>query len=134
MTSLDKCVTKFHGHQLMKLQLSYDIMFGSVQRLQIAHLIPFRAINNVSYNKFSKQWSGRAGPGRAGPVFRSNSLSLFLCEPLSVRYTVLCAWAASGYGSVLVVQGRINDSANCSMAWAPRHWGLPKLTEFFSHK
>jgi len=46
----------------MKLQLSYDITFGYVQKLQIAHLIPLKAINIVSYNKFSKPWSGRARP------------------------------------------------------------------------
>jgi len=35
----------------MKLQLSYEIMFGYVQKLQIAYLIPFKTINTVSYNK-----------------------------------------------------------------------------------
>jgi len=48
----------------MKLQLSYEIMFGyDVQKLQIAHLIPLKIINIVSSNKFSK-------PGLAG--FRPN--------------------------------------------------------------
>jgi len=45
----------------MKLQLSYEIMFGYVQKLQIAHLIPLQAINIVSYNKSSKPRPGRAG-------------------------------------------------------------------------
>jgi len=38
----------------MKLQLSYEIMFGYVQKLQIAHLIPLKTIKFVTYNKFSK--------------------------------------------------------------------------------
>ena len=46
----------------MKLQLSYEIMFGYVQELQIVHLIPLKTINIVSYNKFSKP--GRAGLGQ----------------------------------------------------------------------
>jgi len=50
-----------------KLQLSYEIMFGYVQKLQIAHLIRLKTINIVSYNKFSKPRLGRAGP-----VFRPN--------------------------------------------------------------
>jgi len=32
----------------MKLQLSYEIVFGYVQKLQIAHLIPLKTINIVS--------------------------------------------------------------------------------------
>jgi len=56
---------KFHRYQSMKLQLSYEIMFGYVQKLQIAHLIPLKTINIVSYNTFSKP-----RPDRAGPVFR----------------------------------------------------------------
>jgi len=35
----------------MKLQLSYEIIFGYVQKLQIAHLIPLKTINIVIYNK-----------------------------------------------------------------------------------
>ena len=50
--------SKFYGYQLMKLQLSYEITFRYVQKLQIAHLVPLQTINIVSYNKFSK-------PGRA---------------------------------------------------------------------
>ena len=58
--SLDKMFdSKFHGHQSMKLQLSYEIMFGYVQKLQIAHLIPLKTINIVSHNKFSKPRPGR---------------------------------------------------------------------------
>ena len=49
----------------MKLQLSYEIIFGYVQKLQIAHLVPLKTINIVSYDTFSKPQ-----PGRAGPVFR----------------------------------------------------------------
>jgi len=49
--------SKFHGHQSTKLQLSYEIMFGYVQKLQRSHLIPF-----VSYNKFFKPRLGRARP------------------------------------------------------------------------
>jgi len=49
----------------MKLQLSYENMFGYVQKLQIAHFIPLNKINIVSYNIFSKP-----RPGRARPVFR----------------------------------------------------------------
>ena len=45
----------------MKLQLSYEIMFGYAQKLQIAHLIPLNTITFVSYNKFSKLRPGRAG-------------------------------------------------------------------------
>ena len=30
-----------------------------------------------------------------------------------------------------VNQGRINHSANCSMAWGPPPLGAPKMTEFF---
>jgi len=60
--SLDKCLTlKFHGYQSMKLQLRFENMFGYVQKLQIAHLIPLKTINIVSYNKFSKPRPGRAG-------------------------------------------------------------------------
>ena len=44
---------KFHGRQSMKLQLSYEIKFGYVQKLQIVHLILLKIINAVSYNKFS---------------------------------------------------------------------------------
>jgi len=51
----------------MKLQLSYEIIFGYIQKLQIAHFIPLKTINIVSYNKFSKPQ-----PGQAGPVFRLN--------------------------------------------------------------
>jgi len=43
----------------MKLQLSYEIMFGYVQKLQIVHLFPLKTINIVSYNKFSKPRPGR---------------------------------------------------------------------------
>ena len=51
--------SKFHGHQSMKLQLSYEIMFGYVQKLQIAHLIPLKIINIVNYNKLpSHSWAG----------------------------------------------------------------------------
>jgi len=59
--------SKFHRYQSMKLQLSYEITFGNVQILQIAHLIPLglQTINIVSFNKFSKP-----RPRRAGPVFR----------------------------------------------------------------
>jgi len=32
----------------MKFQLSYEIMFGYVQKLQIVHLIPLKTINIVS--------------------------------------------------------------------------------------
>jgi len=39
--------SKFHGHESMKLELSYEIMFGYVQKLQIAHLIPLKTINIV---------------------------------------------------------------------------------------
>jgi len=46
--------SKFHGHQSTKLQLSYETTFGCVQKLQIAHLNPWKTINIVSYNKFSK--------------------------------------------------------------------------------
>jgi len=56
--------SQFHGHQLMKLQLSYEIMFDYVQKLQILRLTPFKTINIINYNKFSSP--GRAGPGRAG--------------------------------------------------------------------
>ena len=42
----------------MKLQLSYEIMFGYVQKLQIGHLIPLKTINIASYNKFSKPRPG----------------------------------------------------------------------------
>jgi len=45
-----------------KLQLSYKIMFGYVQKLQIAHLVPLKTILSVITN-FPRQ-------GRAGPVFR----------------------------------------------------------------
>ena len=48
----------------MKLQLSYEIMFGFVQKLQISCLIPLKTINIFSYNKFFKPRPGRAGPGR----------------------------------------------------------------------
>jgi len=53
--------SKFHGHQSMKLQLSYEIMFGFVQKLQISCLIPLKTINIFSYNKFFKPRPGRAG-------------------------------------------------------------------------
>jgi len=49
----------------MKLQFSYEIMFGYVQKLQILHLILLKTINIVIYNKFSKP--GRLG--RAGLIF-----------------------------------------------------------------
>jgi len=55
------CDSKFHRYQSMKLQLSYEIMFGYVQKLQIAHFIPLKTINIVSYNTFSKPRPGRAG-------------------------------------------------------------------------
>jgi len=45
----------------MKLQLSYEIKFGYVHKLQIAHLIPLQSFNIVSYNEFSKPRLGRAG-------------------------------------------------------------------------
>ena len=45
----------------MKLQLSYENMFDYVQKLQILRLIPLKTINIVSYNKFFKPRSGRAG-------------------------------------------------------------------------
>jgi len=44
----------------MKLQLSYEIMFGYVQKVQIVHLIQLKTIKFVSYNKFSKPQLGRA--------------------------------------------------------------------------
>jgi len=44
----------------MKLQLSYEIMLVCVQKLQIAHLIPLKTINIVSYNKFCKPQLGQA--------------------------------------------------------------------------
>ena len=44
----------------MKLQLSYENMFGYVQKLQIAHLIQLKTINIVRYNKFSKPRSSLA--------------------------------------------------------------------------
>jgi len=51
----------------MKSQLSYEIMFGYVQKLQILRLMPLNTINIVSYCKFSgPRW------GRASPVFRPN--------------------------------------------------------------
>jgi len=63
--SLDKCLTlnstdisPWNYNSVMKL-------FGYVQKLQMAHLIPLKTINTVSYNTFSKP-----RPGRAGPVFR----------------------------------------------------------------
>jgi len=43
-------------------------LFGYVQKLQIAHLIPLKTINIVIYNKFSKPRLGRTGP-----VFRLSS-------------------------------------------------------------
>jgi len=43
LTNVD---SKFHGHQSMKLQLSYEITFGYVQKLQIAHLIPLSVTVN----------------------------------------------------------------------------------------
>jgi len=43
--------SKFHGYQSMKLQLSYEITFGYVQKLQIAHLFPLQTIDIVNYNK-----------------------------------------------------------------------------------
>jgi len=43
----------------MKLQLSYEIMFDYVQKLQMVHLIPLKTINIVSYNKFSEPRQGR---------------------------------------------------------------------------
>jgi len=55
----------------MKLQLGYEIVFGYVQKLPVAHLIPLKTINIVSYNKFSKPW-----PGRAGPVFGPDHILL----------------------------------------------------------
>ena len=45
----------------MKLQLSYEILFGHVQKLQIADLIPLKPVNIVSYDKFSKPRPGRVG-------------------------------------------------------------------------
>ena len=38
----------------MELQPSYEIMFGYVQELQIAHLISLKTINIVTYDRFSK--------------------------------------------------------------------------------
>jgi len=52
--------SKFHGHQSMKLQLSYEITFGYIQKLKIAHLIPLKTVNIVSYNKFSEPRPGWA--------------------------------------------------------------------------
>jgi len=43
----------------MKLQLSYEVMFGCVHKLQIAHSISLKTIDTVSYNKFSKSRPGR---------------------------------------------------------------------------
>jgi len=57
--------SKFHGHQSTKLQLSYETMFGYVQKLQRSRLVPLKTINIVSYNKFFKP-----RPGRARQVFR----------------------------------------------------------------
>jgi len=71
--------SKFHGHQLMKLQLSYEIMFGYVHKLQIAHLIPLKIINMVSCNRFSKP----AGPGR----FLTDTAILVLKNRFSVSFT-----------------------------------------------
>ena len=59
----------------MKLKLSYEIMFGYVQKLQIVHLIPLKTINIVSYNKFSKH-----RPGRSAPVFRPNLTDSIITE------------------------------------------------------
>jgi len=64
--------SKFHEHQSVKLQLSYEMMFGYVQELQISRLIPLNTINIVSYNKFFKP--GRAGLGQ----FLRLTLNLYL--------------------------------------------------------
>jgi len=45
----------------MKLQLSYENMFGYVQKLQIVHLIPLKTIDIVSYNKPFKPQLDRTG-------------------------------------------------------------------------
>jgi len=37
--------SKFHGHQSMKLQLSYEVKFGYVQKLQVGHLISLKTID-----------------------------------------------------------------------------------------
>jgi len=70
---------KFHGHQSMKLQLSYEIMFGYVQKLPIAHVIPLKTIKFVSYNKFSKPRPGRAGYSHSLGAEREN----FICHRAS---------------------------------------------------
>jgi len=43
----------------MKLQCSYEIMFGDVQKLLIAHLIPLKTINIVSQIFQAPAGSGR---------------------------------------------------------------------------
>jgi len=39
--------SKFYGHQSMTLQVSYKMMFGYVQKLQIVHLIPLKATSQL---------------------------------------------------------------------------------------
>ena len=57
--SLDKYF-KFHGHQSVKLQLSYEIVWLCTEFAD-SILIPLKTINIVSYNKFSKPRPGQAG-------------------------------------------------------------------------
>jgi len=52
--------SKLHGHQSMKLQLSYEIIFHYVQKLQIVHLIPLKSWRQLILSFISL----------AGPVFR----------------------------------------------------------------
>jgi len=69
----------------MKLQLSYEIMFGYEQKLQIVHLIPLKTIKFVSYNKFFK-------PGQARLVFRLNHLLLLYNAPRILLATGRCLY------------------------------------------
>jgi len=67
----------------MKLQLSYEIMFGYVQKLQTAHLIPLKTIKFISYNKFSKfvnishpgGWLITFGSGYFSPIIGCNFMA-----------------------------------------------------------
>jgi len=74
--------SKFHGYQSMKLQLTYEITFGCVQKLQIAHLIPLQTINIVSYNKFYKP-----RPGLAWQVFRLDRRCVSICQSVHLSNT-----------------------------------------------
>jgi len=58
--SLDKCLT-LNSTDISQLNYNSVMMFGYAQKLQIAHSIPSKTINIVSYNKFSKPRPGRAG-------------------------------------------------------------------------